>query len=84
MILLHEITTRYHGLHLYIKGALDCFRNSEIQHLVAFGVSFNLILQSESNWSLFNGTWPKKSKLLYDRLRFEVGGLTLQMHRAVH
>jgi len=23
---------------------------------IAFGVSFNLILQSQSNWSLFNGT----------------------------
>ena len=72
MILLHEITTRYHGLHLYIKGALDCSRNSEIQHLVAFGVPFSLIFQSASNWSLFNGTWPKNSKQLDDRLRFEV------------
>jgi len=35
---------------------------------IAFGVSFNLILQSESYGSLFNGTWPKRRKELDDQL----------------
>ena len=31
---------------------------------IAFEVSCNLILQSESNWSLFNGMWQKRRKEL--------------------
>jgi len=49
---------------------------------IAFGVSFDLILQSQSNWSLFNGTWQKRHQELDNRLRFEFREITLQMHEA--
>ena len=47
---------------------------------IAFGMSFNHILQSQSNWSLFNGTWQKRRKELDNGLSFEIGEITLQMH----
>ena len=50
----------------------------EIQ-AIAFGVSFNLILQSQSYWSLFNGTWQKRPGELDYRLRSEIEEMTLQM-----
>jgi len=31
---------------------------------IAFGVSFNLMLQSQSDWSLFNGTQQKNRREL--------------------
>ena len=31
---------------------------------IAFGVSFNIILQSQSNGSSFNGTWQKSTRLV--------------------
>jgi len=46
---------------------------------VAFAVSFNVNLQSQSPWSLFNGTWQKKPRELDHRLRFENEEMTLQM-----
>jgi len=46
---------------------------------IIFGVSFNLILQSQSNWSLFNGTRQKRRRELDDRLSFGIGETTLQM-----
>jgi len=45
---------------------------SHILQSIALGVSFNLILQSESNWPLLNGTWQKRRKELYDRSSFEI------------
>ena len=45
----------------------------------AFGVSFNLNLQSQSVWSLFNGTWQKKPRELDYQLRFEIEEIILQM-----
>jgi len=50
---------------------------------IAFDVSFNLNLQSQSYWSLFNGTWQKKSRALDHQLRFERQETTLQMQQAV-
>jgi len=46
---------------------------------IAFGVSFKLNLQSQSPWSLFNGTWEKRHGELYHRLQFENEEMTLQM-----
>jgi len=46
---------------------------------IAFGVSFKLNLQSQSPWSLFNGTWQKRPRELDYRLRFEIEEVTLQM-----
>jgi len=43
----------------------------------AFGVSFNPHLQSQSHWSLFNGTWQKRPRELDHRLRFETEEMTL-------
>ena len=34
---------------------------------IAFGVSCNLNLQSQSPWSLFNGTWQKRPIILRSR-----------------
>jgi len=39
---------------------------------IAFGVSCNLNLQSQSPWSLFNGTWQKRPRELDHQLRFEI------------
>jgi len=50
---------------------------------IAFGVSFNLNLQSQSPWSLFNGTWQKRPRKLDDRLRSEIEEMTLQMQQTV-
>ena len=38
---------------------------------IAFGVSFNLILESQSNWSLFYGTWQKRLRELENRIHTE-------------
>jgi len=46
---------------------------------IAFGVLFNLNLQSQSPWSLFNGMWQKRPRELDYRLRFEIEEVTLQM-----
>ena len=51
---------------------------------IAFGVSFNLNLQSQSNWSLLNGTWQKRPRELDSRLGFEIEEMTLQMHSVVY
>ena len=45
----------------------------------AFVVSFNPIPQTQSNLSLFNGTWQKKHREQHDRMSFEIGEMTLQM-----
>jgi len=41
-----------------------CLHTSMRFHVqpMAFGVSFNLNLQSQSLWSLFNGTWRKRPR----------------------
>ena len=36
-------------------------------------------LQSQSRWSLFNGTWQKRRRELENRLRFEIEEMTLQV-----
>jgi len=50
---------------------------------IAFGVSINPSLQSQSHWSLFNRTWQKRPRELDDRLRFKTEETTLQMQQAV-
>ena len=72
-------------LHLYPQRHFTCQcisirtqRNLSIQP-IAFRVSFNLNLQSQSPWCLFNGTWQKRFKELEPRLRFETVKMTLQM-----
>ena len=46
---------------------------------IACGVSPQLNLQSQSHWSLFNGTWQKRPRELDHRLRDEIEEMTLQM-----
>jgi len=46
---------------------------------IEFGMPFNLNLQSQSNWSLFNGTWQTRSREQDYRLRFKIKEMTLQM-----
>jgi len=46
---------------------------------IAFGVSFNLNLQSQSHWLLFNGTWQKRPRELDQQLRFETEEMTFQV-----
>jgi len=43
-----------------------------------------LNLQSQSRWSLFNGTWQKGPRELDYWLRFEIQETTLQMQQAIH
>jgi len=54
---------------------------NHLHHLqpIAFGVSFNLNLQSQSFWSLFNGPWQMRPGGLDSRLRFEIEETTLHM-----
>ena len=51
---------------------------------MAFEELFNLYLQSQPRWFLFNGTWQKRSIELDHRLTFEIEVMTLQMQQAVH
>jgi len=44
---------------------------------------FNLISQSRSTWSLFNGTWQKRRTELDNRLSFEIQEMTLHMQEVV-
>jgi len=46
-------------------------------HPIAFGVSFDLNLQSQSHWFLFNETWQKRPRELDLKLRFEIEKMTL-------
>ena len=46
---------------------------------IVFGVSINLNLQSQSHWSLFNGTYREQDH----RLRFENEETTLRMQKAL-
>ena len=50
---------------------------------IAFGGLFNLNLQSQLRWFLFNGTRQKRPIELDHRLRFENEIMTLQMQQAV-
>jgi len=43
---------------------------------VAFAVSFNVNLKSQSIWSLFNGTMRRRRRELDNRLSFEIGEMT--------
>jgi len=47
---------------------------------IAFWVSFNLNLKSQSHHSLFNGTWQKRYGELENRLRFKIGEMLLEWH----
>jgi len=51
--------------------------------LQCVAVSFNLNLQSQSNWSFVHGTWQSKRRELDHRLSFGIGEMTLQMQQAV-
>ena len=46
---------------------------------IAFGVSFNSNLQSQSHWSLFNGEWEKRLQNPDHRLGYENKEITLLM-----
>jgi len=50
---------------------------------VAFGVSFNLNLQSQSHWSLFNGRCQKRPRGLDLRLGFEIEETALSMQYVI-
>jgi len=39
---------------------------------IAFGLSFNLNLESQYPWSLLNGIWKKRPRGLDHRLKFEI------------
>jgi len=69
-------TSRVSPIRWY-KRVLDL--TSNMVQPIAFGVSFNFNLQSQSHWSLFNGTWQKRPRELENRLRSEIEEMTLQM-----
>ena len=60
----------------------NCYPIPPILHLKCH--SFNLILQSQSEWSFFSGTWQKRRRSLDHRLGFEIGEMTLQTQYIVH
>jgi len=47
-----------------VRESYVTVRESYDTQPIARGVSFNQILQSQSNWSLFNGTWQKRPREL--------------------
>jgi len=51
---------------------------------IAFGVSFNLNLQSQSHSSLLNETWQKRPNELNHSLGFETEEITHQMQQAAN
>ena len=56
----------------------DAMTHVQVQP-IAFEVSFSLNVQSQFDWSLFNGTWQKRPRKLDYRFRFENEEMTLQM-----
>ena len=46
---------------------------------IAFGLQFNLNLQSQYPWSLFNRTWQKRPRELECRMGFENEEMTLKI-----
>jgi len=60
------------------KSVLKVFLKMHVQP-IAFGVSFKPNVQSQSPWSLFNGTWQKRPRELDYRSKFENEEMTLQM-----
>ena len=50
----------YVYIHMYVCKYVYMYNVYTYKQPIAFGVSFNHILQSESNRSLFNGTWQKR------------------------
>jgi len=50
---------------------------------IASGVSFNHILQPQSNWSLFHGSWQKRRTELDNWSKLEFGERTLHMQKTV-
>ena len=68
-------------IHTYICTKVNTKTNQHVLQVqpIAFEVSFNLDLQSESPWSLYNATWQKRPRELEFRLRFEIEEIALQM-----
>jgi len=73
----NDVYVLTHAIHKYVCLTVSSHQ-SNTRH-IAFGVSFKLNLQSQSPWSLFNGTWQKRPSGLDYRLRFEIEEMTLQM-----
>ena len=70
----------YIYIYIFIFMCIDIL--SHVQP-VAFGVSLDLILESQSSRSLSNGTWQKRPSELDHRLSFEIGELTLHLQKHV-
>jgi len=68
------------GLYTIQRDLVGCEWTS-IPHIqpIIFGVSFNLTVQSQSPWSLCDGTWKKRIRELEHRLWFNIEAITLQM-----
>jgi len=66
-----SLSTLHLSIHMYVQP-------------IAFGVSLDLNPQSQSLWSLFDGTWQKRPRELDHRLWIENEEMTLQMQQAVH
>jgi len=71
-----KLTVSFAGYRLFYRALLEChfFILTVLYQVqpIAFGVSFILILQSQSPGSLFNGTWQKRPRELEQQLRFEI------------
>jgi len=54
-------------VYVYIHVCIHMYTLKWVQP-IALEVSFNLILESQSNWSLFTGTWHKRLRELEGRI----------------
>jgi len=68
---------------IYIHTCIACKYVCTHAQPIAVGASCNLILQSQSSWSLCNGTWQKRHSELGNRLSLQSGEMTRPMQQAV-
>ena len=78
--LVYDIHTHTHACtHVHTCNTTSIY---DIQP-IAFGVSCNLILHSQSNWSLFNGTGQERCRAVHARLIFEIREMRFQIENII-
>jgi len=62
-----------------LSASTISLRAHSLSQFECHSIAFHRILQSQSIWSLFNGTWPQRPRELDDWLRFGIGEMTSQI-----
>jgi len=70
-------------VHLFLYSCNPIIWPQALVQPIAFGGSFDLNLQSQSRWSLFNRTWQRRPRDLDHWFRFQFEEMTLLMQQAV-